>query len=91
MELCVRLRYNISVEQLNNRDLAACKVMLRKVMLRNCKADVVVIGSGFCYIEITKLPKSKEDFIMELSDKIIKHRKANGWSQEDFAEKLNIS
>ena len=60
-------------------------------MLRNCKADVVVIGSGFCYIQITKLPQSKEDFIMELSDKIIKHRKANGWSQEDFAEKLNIS
>lgn len=28
---------------------------------------------------------------MELSDKIITHRKANGWSQEDFAEKLNIS
>ena len=28
---------------------------------------------------------------MEMSEKIIKHRKANGWSQEDFAEKLNIS
>lgn len=28
---------------------------------------------------------------MKLPDKIIKHRKANGWSQEDFAEKLNIS
>ena len=33
----------------------------------------------------------KEDFIMKLPDKIIKHRKANGWSQEDFAEKLNVS
>ena len=28
---------------------------------------------------------------MTLPDKIIKHRKANGWSQEDFAEKLNLS
>lgn len=28
---------------------------------------------------------------MKLADKIIKHRKANGWSQEDFAEKLNVS
>ena len=26
---------------------------------------------------------------MKLSDKIIKLRKAKGWSQEDFAEKLN--
>ena len=57
-------------------------------MLRNCKVDVVVVGVAFCYNEITKL---KEDFIMKLPDKIIKHRKANGWSQEDFAEKLNVS
>ena len=28
---------------------------------------------------------------MKLSDKIIKLRKANGWSQEDLAEKLNVS
>ena len=28
---------------------------------------------------------------MTLPDKIMKHRKANGWSQEDFAEKLNVS
>ena len=28
---------------------------------------------------------------MKLSDKIIKLRKANGWSQEDFADKLNVS
>jgi len=28
---------------------------------------------------------------VNLPDKIIKHRKANGWSQEDFAEKLNVS
>ena len=57
-------------------------------MLRDCKVDVVVVGSASCYNEITKL---KEDFIMKLPDKIIKHRKANGWSQEEFAEKLNVS
>ncbi len=28
---------------------------------------------------------------MKLQDKIIKLRKAHGWSQEDFAEKLNVS
>ena len=28
---------------------------------------------------------------MKLPDKIIKLRKENGWSQEDFAEKLNVS
>ena len=28
---------------------------------------------------------------MKLSDKIIKYRKSNGWSQEEFAEKLNVS
>ena len=28
---------------------------------------------------------------MTLPDKIIKHRKSNGWSQEDLAEKLNVS
>ena len=28
---------------------------------------------------------------MKLPDKIIKLRKAHGWSQEDFAEKLNVS
>lgn len=28
---------------------------------------------------------------MNLAEKIIKHRKANGWSQEDLAEKLNVS
>ena len=57
-------------------------------MLRKCKVDVVVQNNRFCYHEITK---QKEDFMMKLPDKIIKHRKANGWSQEDFAEKLNVS
>ncbi len=30
-------------------------------------------------------------FIMKLSDKLITLRKENGWSQEDFAEKLDVS
>ena len=30
-------------------------------------------------------------FIMKLSDKLIALRKENGWSQEDFAEKLDVS
>ena len=53
-------------------------------MLRNCKDHVVVVGSAFCYNEITKL---KGDFMMKLQDKIMEHRKANGWSQEDLADK----
>ena len=57
-------------------------------MLRNCKADVVVLVCAFCYNEAIT---SKEDFPMKLSDKIIHLRKANGLSQEDFAEKLNVS
>ena len=28
---------------------------------------------------------------MKLQNKIIEHRKANGWSQEDLADKLNVS
>lgn len=28
---------------------------------------------------------------MKLSDKLIKLRKIKGWSQEDMAEKLNVS
>ena len=28
---------------------------------------------------------------MKLSDKIVRLRKSNGWSQEDLAEKLNVS
>ncbi len=59
-----------------------------KHMLRKCKVDVVVQNNRFCYNDITK---RKENFIMKLQDKIIKHRKSNGWSQEDFAEKLNVS
>lgn len=49
---------------------------------------MVVQNNRFRYNEITIL---KEDFMMKLPDKIIKHRKFNGWSQEDFAEKLNVS
>lgn len=57
-------------------------------MLRKCKVDVVASKGAFGYNEITK---SKEDFIMRLSDKIVKLRKTNGLSQEELAEKLNVS
>ena len=60
----------------------------RKVMLRKCKLEVVVTESVLCYNEITK---SKEDFIMKLSDKIVRLRKSNGMSQEELADKLGVS
>ena len=69
--------------ELLNKNFATCKLMLRK-----CKVDVVVQNNRFRYNEITI---RKEDFMMTLPDKIIKHRKSNRWSQEDFAEKLNVS
>jgi transcriptional regulator with XRE-family HTH domain len=49
---------------------------------------VVAAKGGYGYNEITR---SKEDFMMELSDKLVKLRKLNGWSQENLAEKLNVS
>ncbi len=57
-------------------------------MLRKCKVDVVVLMGAIYYDEITK---SKEDYIMNLSEKIVKLRKMNGWSQEELADKLNVS
>lgn len=57
-------------------------------MLRKCKVDVVASKGVYSYNEINKL---QEDFIMKLSDKLVKLRKINGWSQEDLAEKLNVS
>ena len=57
-------------------------------MLRKCKLEVVVAESVHCYNEITK---SKEDFIMKLSDKIVRLRKSNGMSQEELADKLGVS
>ena len=84
MELIFNIALNIiELDSSQNLNFPNCKLMLRK-----CKVDVVVVESAFCYNEITKL---KEDFIMKLPDKIIMHRKSNGWSQEDFAEKLNVS
>ena len=35
--------------------------------------------------------KIVEDFKMILADKIINLRKKNGWSQEELAEKLNVT
>lgn len=59
-----------------------------KVMLRNCKVDAVEAGCVLCYDGVIKM---KENSRMKLQDKIIVHRKANGWSQEDFADKLHVS
>ena len=64
-------------------EIAQCKVMLR-----NCKVDAVAFDRAFSYNEITE---SKEDFIMKLSDKIVGLRKSRGMSQEELAEKLNVS
>lgn len=68
---------------LNYRNNQACKVMLR-----NCKVNVVAFEGGFCYDNVTTI---KEDFVMKLQDKIIKLRKEHGWSQEDLAEKMYVS
>lgn len=57
-------------------------------MLQTCKVDVVASKGVYNYNEVTK---SKEDFTMKLTDKLVKLRKTNGWSQEDLAEKLNVS
>ena len=57
-------------------------------MLRKCKLEVVVAESVHCYNEITK---SKEDFIMKLSDKIVRLRKSNGMSQEELAGCIEAS
>ena len=58
------------------------------VRLRNCKVDVVAVGSVFCYNDITKI---KGNLAVKLPEKIIMHRKSNGWLQEDLAEKMNVS
>lgn len=42
-------------------------------------------------LAMMKSSKNQGGFIMKLSDKIIQLRKSNGWSQEDLAEKLNVS
>ena len=57
-------------------------------MLRKCKDNAVVLVSVVCYNRNTE---SEGGVIMKLPDKIIKLRKARNWSQEDLAEKLNVS
>ena len=57
-------------------------------MLRNCKVNAVAHKKALCYNEITE---SMEDIIMKLSEKIVELRKSGGMSQEELAEKLNIS
>ncbi|MBE6954733.1 MAG: helix-turn-helix transcriptional regulator [Ruminococcaceae bacterium] len=57
-------------------------------MLRNCKANVVALTGAVCYNEGTEI---KGGFSVNLPEKIVKLRKAQGWSQEELAEKLNVS
>ena len=61
--------------------------MVCKVLLRDCKVDAVVFGGLSCYNESTK----SRGVHMKLSEKRIALRKEKGWSQEDFAEKLDVS
>lgn len=57
-------------------------------MLLKCKVNAVFLSSAFCYNKVTG---SKEACLMQLPEKIIHLRKANGWSQEEFAEKMHVS
>jgi len=57
-------------------------------MLRNCKVGAVAHDVTFCNNEIIT---QKEGFMMKLSDKIVGLRKSRGISQEELAEKLNVS
>jgi transcriptional regulator with XRE-family HTH domain len=56
---------------------------------------LVVGNRGFCYDIDTEGSRSFENFkrgvFMILADKIIKLRKKNGWSQEQLAEKMDVS
>jgi transcriptional regulator with XRE-family HTH domain len=56
--------------------------------LTNCKAKMVAHNGQKCY-NVIKKPQGGA--IMTLSDKIIRERKKNGWSQEELAEKVNVS
>lgn len=57
-------------------------------MLRNCEGNMLAAEGIFCYDEGIR---AEEDFMMKLPDKIIGLRKSNGMSQEELAEKLNVS
>lgn len=57
-------------------------------MLRKCKLDVVAFWG---VVEYNEVIKSREDEIMNMQDKLIMLRKTAGLSQDDLAEKINVS
>lgn len=57
-------------------------------MLRKCKLDAVAFWG---VVEYNEVIKSREDEIMKMQDKLIMLRKQAGLSQDDLAEKINVS
>lgn len=57
-------------------------------MLRKCKLDAVAFWG---VVEYNEVIKSREDEIMNMQDKLIMLRKKAGLSQDDLAEKINVS
>lgn len=57
-------------------------------MLRKCKLDAVAFWD---VVEYNEVIKSREDEIMKMQDKLIMLRKKAGLSQDDLAEKINVS
>lgn len=57
-------------------------------MLRKCKLDAVAFWG---VVEYNEVIKSREDEIMKMQDKLIMLRKKAGLSQDDLAEKINVS
>ena len=56
-------------------------------MLRKCNVPAVVSAEFFSTMELQK----QGGFTVKLSDKILTLRKRGGMSQEELAEKLNVS
>lgn len=65
-------------------------IVLCNRQLRNFKAHLLVAYSCFCYIRDRNF-KNKGGCFMNLSEKISMLRKQRYWSQEQLAEKLNVS
>ena len=56
-------------------------------MLRKCNVPAVVSSEFFPIMEL----QNQGGFAVKLSDKILTLRKRGGMSQEELAEKLNVS
>lgn len=70
------------IQRNGTKNFAVCKVLLR-----NCKVGAV----AFCNQPWYNLCIKSGGVIMKLANKLIELRKENGWSQEEFAEKLDVS